>query len=198
MGKLLHASESGWFTNCINDPAAIESYEQNPDALDLLNFRENLETWMYVHWVVREIKIEFEFVDGDNNSYLEIFRVTCNQQNEESLVCEKTFTVDNSKAGFSYSQPIFEGVLGIPKNIYAGVNWYSLIDNTLAYQFELGAPPQIFNPVTYTNFNYGNYSVTSPVYISGAYTLTSITATATSWFSYGGTWSITNGILIQD
>ena len=203
MGRVLHASYSGYFPFCINNPEIIALYQeeidQGNDPMDGLTFRGSLEQLMYMFWVVKTISVSFSGTDDTGSSFAEFFTITADQPLEENIVCGKSFSTTNEvvteQGGITYFGPFFVGVLGLPDGIYAGgFNW-RFFDPGGRYAVEMGKTLQSGPGRSMYLMNLGAYSISVPIlkteFVVGTYS--SFSATATSWFGYDGIWNENTG-----
>ncbi len=195
MGRVLHASGSGYFPYCLNVPEFIQEYENNPGLIDVLTLRGSLEAQMYFYWVVKEISVSWSGIDAQDEPFSKSFTITAGQPSEENTVCGRTFSTTDAEiiddGGIIYVPPQFYDVLGLGENEYAGLFSFTFNEPTGRYGLRFGL---LFEPYEYYTMNLGKYSFSIPLNKSDN-EWTSFSVTATEWFSYGETWNTSTGQL---
>ena len=210
MGKVLHASYSGYFPNCINNPEVIaafqEEIDQGYDVMDLLTLREEIDIQMYFYWVVKEFSVDFSGVDDTGEPFSFSFTISTDQQNEENLVCAKSFTADDEivseQGGVTYINPFLEGVLGLPEKIFAGRFRWKYEDIAGRFAIEVGdSYLDIPGEERFIySVNLGKYDILIPARrtiwaAGGPGAWINFEFKATKWFEYGGIWDKETGQL---
>ena len=207
MGKVLHASKSGWFPICIQTelPPILDleaRYSGEANSLDLM---------MAIYWRVKEWEIQFSSATIDPAfivSSTGVYGFDAN--NEEDLVCappfiEKSFTSNY----FSFQEHSFF-LLSLLANLYYGITSldnnetfnfaYSLLyraadDLTVGGEISSGhVGAGIYDTLSFPIANVGicNLKITKIPDISSNYATISILPK--SYWSYGGTYDTNTGL----
>lgn len=195
MGKVLHASYSGYFPACIGE-------ERTQGVLD-----GTLNDLMYIYWRVKTWEIESvigQLLVGDgpdtwtfNQGVTPLGSINANT--EEELVCGKTF-IRGSQIPFATSFGSAAGDLAIVYNSSASKNSGGLYQIFFYMIFEV-AGGRIFSTNIQTPqgsqlglLTLKPINITTPIYGSGSITGTmNISVRATEWWSYGGTYNTQTG-----
>lgn len=210
MGRVYHFSGSGYFPNCINDPEVIaafqEEIDQGNDPMDVLTLREEIIIQMYFYWVVKEFSVNFSGSDDFDDSFSVSFIISTDQQNEENLVCGKSFTANDEvvieQGGVTYISPFLRGVLGLPEKIFAGRFRWKYEDPAGRFAIEVGdsyldVPPE---ERFFYSLNLGKYNISIParrtIFVPGGPgKWNNFEFKVTKWFEYDGIWDKETGQL---
>lgn len=199
MGRVLHASYSGWFPNCLNNPDQIASFNANPDLWNLWVIRYPLEDSMFFYWVIKKLTFSFEGTDDTGAPFEGSFDIIAQNSSEESLVCSKDFQPSVTLDAFEYSAANFFGQDGEPDNIFISKLTFIYSDPGGRFNIYFGtseSPGGGYTGQTLT-LAAGDYSYSFPIWLSPWATNTGewgpISITAEEFFGYDGVWDTSTG-----
>jgi hypothetical protein len=197
MGKVLHASKSGYFPFC----------STNINLQDGLYISGSLDQIMALYWKVRKWKYS---ISGNYAGPLSIigegeFTPNLISEKEESLVCR-------APTLFSNGQAIIIGGIPYPFEFSMTLfgSGFSLDENVCSTNFQISAKDQIYNPLqSLSNQDYhivGNYDIKIFGSVLSSGTLysgfpdyfdqdgsCSLIIEPSEYWSYGGTYSTSTG-----
>jgi len=204
MGKVLHASYSGYFPSCIGE-------ERTQGVLN-----GSLEDLMYIYWRVKTWEIESvigQLLVGDgpatwtfNQGVTPLGSINANT--EEELVCGKTF-LQGASVSFEAETPpdppsTISGDFGMFFTPTVSQNANGLYQITFYIEFSLASTRIFFSslPASFGadqgaqvgELTIKPINIKTPIYGSGSITGTmNISVRATEWWSYGGTYNTQTG-----
>jgi hypothetical protein len=186
MGKVLHASGSGYFINCIEESA------------DSIHAVWTLENAIKTYWRVRSWNFSASgTAEGIDSPYPWSFsfnNIASPYTNEEQLVCGGGFSENDPDVDIEYAFIEFGQVKKVGNLYNAGFLGYAYagiagVECSFSSIFS-------FTEVTSTLSVFGGVLPVGGQTLAGADTILSITEatlTPTEWWSYGGTYDTSTG-----
>ena len=211
MGKVLHASKSGWFPICIqNELPPIASME-----LDYSGRANSLEIMMAIYWRVMEWKIEYRSQTQVPSTITATGIYGFDAQKEEDLVCSPPFVEKSFTSNYLGFEEHFFSLLSIFSNLYYGV---TSLDNNQTFRYAYGAAyygadDRTGGGAIYSGFlanEIGPYAIEQSIFVTIGnlgdipFRITktpdlddnyaSFSISVNKYWSYGGTYDTTTGL----